>query len=282
MRPLILALLASSTAALLLGRTLPRVVGAGGSDGLLDLGAALSSGPGTKLLVLGTYPNDFNNIEYAQKLRHYLPRLRQAGVERCLFVMNGSPASCRKLAGMLELPDEIEVFADEPGDAGREFGVSCGWLPDSELSPYLKLLGMLVGLGAARTLPSVIAGYVGNPWGKAEWISAALAQGQQAGRWPDFVLEMEADGSLRRNPFEELPLVGGWGRRPLELATLRLQTMLGVSLAEWDDLKPTDERCLTQLGGLVAVGADGGVAYEWRDDGICHTADFEALLEALA
>ena len=40
MRPLILALLASSTAALLLGRTLPRVVGAGGSDGLLDLGAA--------------------------------------------------------------------------------------------------------------------------------------------------------------------------------------------------------------------------------------------------
>ena len=42
--------------------------------------------------------------------------------------------------------------------------------------------------------------------------------------------------------------------RPLELATLRLQTMLGVSLANWDELQPVDDRCLTQLGGLVRRG----------------------------
>ena len=57
--------------------------------------------------------------------------------------------------------------------------------------------------------------------------------------------------------------------------------VLGVSLAHWDELKPTDERCLTQLGGLVAVDADGRTLYEWRDGGICHVADFEALCEAL-
>ena len=36
-----------------------------------------------------------------------------------------------------------------------------------------------------------------------------------------------------------------------------------------------------ELGGLVAVGDDGRVRYEWRDGGICHTANFEELLAAL-
>ena len=90
----------------------------------------------------------------------------------------------------------------------------------------------------------------------------------------------QQSGAITRNAFDELPLVGGWGRRPLELATLRLQTMLGVSLARWDDLQPTDERCLTQLGGLV-VARDGEVVYEYKDNGICAVANFEEVLEAL-
>ena len=127
----------------------------------------------------------------------------------------------------------------------------------------------------------MITGYIGNPSGKHEWIEHALAQGQRAGRWPNVALDLDAaTGAVTRNAFDELPLVGGWGRRPLELATLRLQTMLGVSLARWDELQPTDERCLTQLGGLVVV-RDGSVIYEWRDNGICAVADFEQLYEAL-
>eukprot|EP00965_Chrysotila_dentata_P105737 3492895-Pleurochrysis_carterae.AAC.3 len=63
-------------------------------------------------------------------------------------------------------------------------------------------------------------------------------------------------------------------------ATLRLQTMIGVSLAHWKELGPTDDRCLTQLGGCVLV--DGSeVKYEWKDSGICGTANFEDLLKAL-
>ena len=38
--------------------------------------------------------------------------------------------------------------------------------------------------------------------------------------------------------FSQLPLVGDWGRRPLELATLRLQNMVGVSLSRWGELAP--------------------------------------------
>jgi len=148
------------------------------------------------------------------------------------------------------------------------------------ISPYVKLLGMLLGLGAANTLPSVIAGYIGNPSGKNGWIQQALAQGQRKGRWPDVALDLDERGDVTRNAFDELPLVGGWGRRPLELATLRLQTMLGVSLAHWSELQPTDERCLTQLGGIV-VTRDGEAIYEYRDNGICSIANFEEIVAAL-
>ena len=85
--------------------------------------------------------------------------------------------------------------------------------------------------------------------------------------------------------FEALPLVGTWGRRPLELATLRLQNMVGLSLARWSELKPDDEYIdgsgvLTQLGGCVLLDGSGGVKYEWKDSGICATADFRRLLRA--
>ena len=58
--------------------------------------------------------------------------------------------------------------------------------------------------------------------------------------------------------FDELPVVGDWGRRPLELATLRLQNMIGVSLQNWDALRPRDDQLavLTQLGGLAIGDGD--------------------------
>ena len=144
---------------------------------LVDLSEALTTTAGPTLLVLGTYPADFNQIEYAQKLRHYLPAFEEKGVGRTLMVVNGSPEACSALASELDLPAAIELLSDPAGEAGRRFGVSRGWLPDNEdLSPYLKLLGMLVGLGAGGTLPSVVAGYIGNPWGSNGWIQTALAQ----------------------------------------------------------------------------------------------------------
>uniref|UniRef100_A0A7S2CKG8 Uncharacterized protein n=1 Tax=Haptolina brevifila TaxID=156173 RepID=A0A7S2CKG8_9EUKA len=283
-----LALLFATASAFapLSGVTLPKV----STGETVNLGDALST-TGTTLLVLGTYPADFNMIEYAQKLRHYLPALQDKGVERVLCTVNGKQSSCELLAELVGIPETVELLSDEEGVAGRAFGVGRGWLADEDeidlfgritvpMSPYAKLLGMLVGLGAGNTLPSVIAGYVGNPSGVHGWIESALAQGQSKGRWPDMALDVGAAGDVERNSFDELPLVGGWGRRPLELATLRLQTMLGISLAKWDELQPVDDRCLTQLGGLVAV-RDGSVVYEWKDNGICAVAHFEDLLKAL-
>jgi hypothetical protein len=98
-------------------------------------------------------------------------------------------------------------------------------------------------------------------------------------------LEIAQDGTVA-NKFAELPLVGDWPRRPLELATLRLQNMLGISLAKWKELAPDEDALnsgvLTQLGGCIVVDCETGDAIcEWRDPGICAVANFEDILKKL-
>ena len=143
---------------------------------------------------------------------------------------------------------------------------------------------MLWGLGAWATLFAVIGGYIGNPFVGQPWIEDALAVGQKKGRWPDNALEIQ--GTQVKNKFSELPLVGDWPRRPLELATLRLQSMIGISLKNWKDLAPDQEALdsgvLTQLGGCVVVDATNGeTLYEWKDPGICAVANFEDMIKKL-
>ena len=67
--------------------------------------------------------------------------------------------------------------------------------------------------------------------------------------------------------------MGTWERRPLELATLRLQSMLGISIANWKAMAPDqqalDAGVLTQLGACLVVDAKGSALFEWKDPGIC-------------
>jgi hypothetical protein len=60
----------------------------------VDLGKALSATAlGTKtLLVLGTHAADFNMVEYAQRVRYFLPKLQNKGVLRFMIVVNGKAA----------------------------------------------------------------------------------------------------------------------------------------------------------------------------------------------
>jgi len=184
--------------------------------------------------------------------------------------------------------DKVELFVDPVGRAGRAFGVGRGWREDdSEMSPYLKLFGMLWGLGAWATLPAVIGGYIGNPFTPQPWIEDALAVGQKKGRFPGNALEIDpTSGKVVENKFASLPLVGEWKRRPLELATLRLQNMIDISIKNWKTLAPNEEALkegvLTQLGGCVVVDcASGEAVFEWKDPGICAVANFEDILKKL-
>ncbi|KAJ1624070.1 hypothetical protein T492DRAFT_1050035 [Pavlovales sp. CCMP2436] len=253
----------------------------------VDLGEALASSTGGKtLLVLGTHAADFNMIEVAQRARAFWPQLQAKGVVRCLMVINSQAGSCLKLAELLDLPAEFELLSDETGEAGRRFGVSRGFRPDDEnLSPELKLFVVGIGLGPPwGTLAAVLPGFWGNPGGKRAWVEAALKQGQQAGRsagpLPP-ILELGADGLILSNRFDDFPVLGGWGLRPFELATLRLQNLAGIQFQHYDALKPTDNRCLTQLGGCAVVDSGGEPLFLWVDKGLCDVPDFDKLLAVL-
>jgi hypothetical protein len=157
----------------------------------VDLSTYLSSSKKT-MLVLGTYAADFNAIEYAQRLRYYMPDLQKRGVTkigRCLLffrlcipvdtpipivltlhimrlltmfaviglVLNCESESAKKLADLVDLPCDVstgygvDLMVDPMGSAGKAFGVSQGWRPDdTEMSPFVKLFGMLFGLGVSE------------------------------------------------------------------------------------------------------------------------------------
>lgn len=288
-----LATLRGSAAYAPLAGVTARAVRTGADVDLAEFVGTPSSQGKKSMLVLATYAADFNAIEYAQRLRYYIPDLQKRGVTKIGLVLNCDAAAARALVDLVDLPCVaeqgygVEVLVDPLGDAGRAFGVGRGWRPeDAELSPYAKLFGMLFGLGAWATLPAVIGGYIGNPFRAQPWIEDALAVGQRKGRWPDTALVLDAEsGKVATNKFAELPWVGTWPRRPLELATLRLQNMLDISIKNWQDLAPNDTALaagvLTQLGGCVVCDEKGDAIFEWKDPGICAVANFEDILDKI-
>ena len=252
----------------------------------LTLDEYLENPSGRSLFIFGTYAADFNAIEYVQRLRYYLPILKSdCGVSKFGLVLNCRPEAAVTLLESVDLDiSKVDVFVDNTGKAGKKFGVGQGWLPENpNVNPFLKLFGMLWGLGAWATLPAVIGGYVGNPFVPQPWIQDALAVGQNKERWPNNVLEISDDGTVT-NKFDELPVVGSWPRRPLELATLRLQSMIGISLKKWKELSPDDQALdagvLTQLGGCIVV-ENGETIFEWKDPGICAVVNFESMINKL-
>jgi hypothetical protein len=258
----------------------------------VDLSTFLTSSDDKAMLVLGTYAADFNAIEYVQRLRYYLPQLKEKGINKIGLVLNCEADAAKALVDLLKLDTDatsetgiIELLVDPLGEAGRKFGVGTGWRPDDEeMSPYLKLFGMLWGLGAWATLPAVIGGYIGNPFFGQPWIEDALAVGQMKGRWPNTALDLNEDGTVKVNKFTELPVVGEWERRPLELATLRLQNMVDISIKNWKELAPSEQALkagvLTQLGGCVVTNCKtGDDLFQWKDPGICAVTNFEDILK---
>ena len=87
-------------------------------------------------------------------------------------------------------------------------------------------------------------------------------------------LDPDDDGRILGNKFDDASLaVRSLGRRPFELATLRLQSLSGIQIKNWERLKQVDDRCLTQLGGCAVVRADGTCVYSWLDKGLCDVPD---------
>ena len=63
-------------------------------------------------------------------------------MDKIIVLLNASPAACSKLLDLVSLSaDDVEVYADPTGAAGRAFKVSRGWRQDdTSLNPFFKLL----------------------------------------------------------------------------------------------------------------------------------------------
>jgi len=300
---LVVPLSAAKPTESLMGVSLPKVILDDNNNDIdaieteyLDIGAELGGGSADNkrtMVVFGTYAGDFNMIEYMQKIRASLPQLQsKGGIDRIFVIVNGEPKQIKLLASFLDFPTtstkeeaavEIELLSDPTGEAGRKFGVSRGFRPDDEsLSPFAKQFCSGIGIGPPwMTLPAVLPGYFGDPNGRREWIETSLKQGQLSGRWPE-ILELDGDQNIVANKFDDAPLVSNWGRRPFELATLRLQSLIGIQIKHWSELKPVDDRCLTQYGGCTVVEKGGNAIYSWVDRGLCDVPDMHDILEVLS
>ena len=253
-------------------------------DGTTLTDIIMTKGKST-LTIFSTYPSDFNAIEYTQRLKHYLPRLEEKGVENFNVIINGPASSVEKHKELLSMSDlNVNFIPDPTGAAGRAFGASTGWRPDDDkMSPYFKLYMMLFGFGCWATLPAVIGGYIGNPFKGQGWVESAMRENCVRGYFPTNGLELDSEGNVAVNKYAEIPVVGEWPRRPFELATLRLQNMVGISFKHWKELAPSEDNLnvLTQLGGCVVLDGEGVVKWEFRDRGICDVANFEDMIDEL-
>lgn len=90
------------------------------------------------------------------RLRYYMPDLQARGITKIGLVLNCEPDAAKTLLDLVDCPSDatngygVNLFVDNLGKAGKAFGVGRGWRPDdAEMSPYLKLFGMLWGLGVS-------------------------------------------------------------------------------------------------------------------------------------
>ena len=108
---------------------------------------------------------------------------------------------------------------------------------------------MLAGLGSPGTMREVARGYLGD--------RSAPPVFEKAG------------------PFD---ILGKDYQRPMELATLRLNSMVTV-LSRWSELAPPDAALLPRLGGAVVLRGRRTV-FRHDDAGILKYCDLDALVKA--
>lgn len=235
-----------------------------------------------------THWGDFNSWEVAQQVRTAVRVGRMNGPSVSLVGI-GSPESGRKFAEMLELPSSVKLYADPTGACHSALHFSRGALPQyaASLNPYFRVFLMLLGVGSPGTIVTVLGGYFGDGSKSAEakaWIDESLRQGAIRGRWPTSVPRLPGDGKMLN-----LAEVGSgvWdeafgkdGLRPFELATVRLQNMVGGIIAHWKELQPADDELLVQQGGALVTNAAGEAVYFYRDKGILTYVPMEEAIAA--
>jgi len=236
---------------------------------------------------------DFNAWELTQSYQAI-----DYGGSRIILVGIGSADAARGFANDLGLDShnspDITLLADETGSVTDTLGCYRGWLavdrnhaerwPSTDINPYVKLLGMIFGLGSPGTISKVLRGYVGDKNDGSfsrKWVVKALLQGGRSGRWPKLTEEAFDNDLVFSDDDDDDDAGGGLssGLRPFELATLRAQTGIHI-VSNWGRLGPKDGDLFTRMGGTFVFDEGGECVYGYYDNGILMYADVREVCEA--
>mmetsp|Transcript_3414 Transcript_3414/g.5641 ORF Transcript_3414/g.5641 Transcript_3414/m.5641 type:complete len:778 (-) Transcript_3414:38-2371(-) len=249
----------------------------------IPLGDILQKYSSPLILSCLTHFGDFNAWELTQQ---YMAAIDSGKLKRPIVLVGiGSIESAQKFSDDLDLrqkyQDRITLVADETGAVTDALGCYKGWLTlekshadrwqQTQINPYVRLLGMIFGFGSPGTIPQVLYGYVGDlmnsngSFGR-QWVVDSLLQGSEKGRFP--VLTEEA--------FDGVPLDSKL--RPFELATLRLQTGLHI-VGHWGKLGPKDGDLFTRMGGTFVFEKKGECTWHHYDTGILAYANVNDVCE---
>ena len=104
-----------------------------------------------------------------------------------------------------------------------------------------------------------------------------VPSGASNGRFPTtaFGKELSAIGSSAWDT------LGTQGLRPFELATLRLQNMMGGILDNWQELSPVNQNLVIQQGGSI-VFKNKDVVYRYNDKGILTYTPVDEIIDLLS
>jgi hypothetical protein len=128
---------------------------------------------GPSLVLFFTHTGDLTSFELAQQVTHYLPQLQQNNINVVGIVPGATPRSAQMFCEMTQFPPDL-LHIDASAAAYESLFLSKGFLPDAPVSPYLKLLPMLAGIGSPGTIQEVLRGYFGDKSVDPGWIGSCL------------------------------------------------------------------------------------------------------------
>ena len=142
------------------------------SSGQQSTLSELTSGK-KSLLVFLTHLGDLSSWELAQKLRYYLPQISSANIELFAVAPGATMEHAAEFCLKTGLPID-NLYIDFEAKSYEAMNFEKGFMPDAKISPYLKLLPMLMGIQSEGTIAEVLRGYVGDKTAPSGWIKSTL------------------------------------------------------------------------------------------------------------
>lgn len=125
------------------------------------------------LLLFLTHLGDLSSFELTQQLLHYQPQL--ADVNIITIAPGATSQNALKFSELTTLPLS-QLSVDASAGLYEELSFGKGFLAQQsdKVSPYVRLLPMLMGIGSPGTIQEVLRGYVGDKTASSAWIKRSL------------------------------------------------------------------------------------------------------------